>query len=121
VNRFRHPREGRIRKTADFDRVYSQRQRLGDQHLLVFAAPNDVGRSRCGISVSRKHGNAVERTRLKRLLRAAFRLSQHDVPAGLDMILIPRQGSGAGLDDYRRSVVRLSWKLAHRLCLEDAP
>jgi len=115
VKRFRLSSQSRLRKPADFDRVYSLRQRAGDGHLLVFAAPNDGGRTRFGVSVSKKHGGAVKRNRLKRLLREAFRLSQYDLPPGLDLILIPRQQSCAGLDDYRNSLLQLTQKLGRRL------
>lgn len=57
----------------------------------------------------------MKRNRLKRLLREAFRLSQHELPTGLDLILIPRQNAGAGLDDFRRSLVQLARRLAKRL------
>ncbi|HUG94174.1 MAG TPA: ribonuclease P protein component [Planctomycetaceae bacterium] len=113
------PRSRRIRSASDFERVYNQRQRAGDQHLLIFAAANGLDLPRLGLSVSKKHGNAVRRARLKRLLREAFRLSQHDLPRGrgqgLDLILIPRENSGAGRDDYRCSLVRLARRLAQRI------
>ena len=118
--RFGISKEQRLRSPLDFARVYEQQQRAGDNHLLVFAAPNEQGRTRFGLSVSRKHGNAVRRARLKRLLREAVRLGQHDLPQGLDLILIPRQNSGAELDDYRRSLVRNAGRLARRLLPEQA-
>jgi ribonuclease P protein component len=110
-----------LRSTREFQRVYALQRRAGDGHLLVFAALNELGWTRFGLSVSRKHGGAVKRARLKRLLREAFRLSQHDLPPGLDLVLIPRQNSGATLDDYRDSLVRCARKLARRLNSESAP
>lgn len=118
MTEFGLPASSRLRSAQDFAAVYELRQRAGDQHLLVFAAKNALGRTRVGLSVSKKHGNAVRRARIKRLLREAFRLSQHDLPSGLDLILIPRQNSGAGLDDYRESLKRLSRKLAPKLGVE---
>lgn len=112
---FRFRKEQRIRSGSDFDRAYSYKLRAGDQHLLVFCVPNDVANTRIGLSVSKKHGNAVRRSRIKRLLREAFRLSQHQLPYGLDLVLIPRQNSGAALDDYQKSLKYLARKLARRI------
>ena len=95
--------------------MYSLRQRAGDGNVLIFAAANDLGHTRIGLSVSKRHGNAVVRHRIRRLLREAYRLEQHDVPEGLDLILIPRQQSGAGLRDYQASIVRLTRRLAKRI------
>ena len=115
------PRSRRITSSQDFERIYAQRQRAGDEHLLVFAAANGRNFSRLGLSVSKKHGNAVARSRLKRLLREAFRLTQHELPPGLDLVLIPRQDSGGKRDDYRRSLVRLASRIARRIAAPSGP
>jgi ribonuclease P protein component len=112
VKRFGYRPAMRLRLPAEYERVYAAQQKRGDRYLLIFAAANGLDESRCGISVSRRHGKAVQRTRLKRLLREAFRLSQHDLPKGFDFVVIPRHDSGAGLKDYRDSLERLAWKLA---------
>lgn len=117
----RFPKWRHLRRPQDFERVYSLKQRSGDDHLLVFAAVNEEGVTRIGVSVSRKHGNAVRRQRIKRLLREAYRLSQQEIPEGLDLVLIPRQDSGASLDEYRASLVRLSRKLHGRLTRSSPP
>ena len=95
--------------------MYDGQCRAGDGHLLVFARRNGQTETRCGLSVSKKHGNAVRRGRLKRLLREAFRLTRHELRGGLDLILIPRQNSGATLGDYQTSLRRLVYKLERRL------
>lgn len=118
--RFRLTREQRVRSSLDFAAIYDKRQRAGDDHLLVFAAKNGLSHSRLGLSVSKKHGNAIRRAELKRRLREAFRLSQHELPSGLDLILIPRHKSGASVGDYQASVVRLAIKLQKRLLREGA-
>jgi len=110
--------EMRIRRARDFARIYEKRVRAADRYSLIFAAPNDLPYSRFGVSVSRKHGNAVCRNRLKRLLREAFRLEQHVLPQGIDLILIPRQNANATLADFRRSLKHLVPKLARRLADE---
>lgn len=96
--------------------MYAARCRAGDGQLLVYAdVGNEQRGTRFGLSVSRKHGNAVRRGRLKRLLREAFRLQQHDLPAGLDLVLIPRQGGDPTLEDLKRSLLELSKKLAAKV------
>lgn len=102
--RLRFSKRQKLRRPQEFRRVYDRGAKAGDQHLLVFAMPNDLGITRVGLSVSRKHGSAVTRNRIKRLLREAFRLGQHELPAGVDLIVIPRTNSAATLADYRRSL-----------------
>ncbi|MCA9089539.1 MAG: ribonuclease P protein component [Planctomycetaceae bacterium] len=112
--RFTFRPEQRLRRPQDFERVYGRRQRAGDDHLLVFAAANGLPQTRIGFSVSRKHGNSVVRHRLKRMLREAFRHVRHDLPPGYDLIVIPRHGTQASLDDLQASLVRLVRRLARR-------
>ena len=111
------PRHLRVRKGADYKRVYDAKRRAGDGTLLVFGAPNGLvydGRpvTRVGCSVSKKNGNAVARHRIKRLLREAFRTQKADLPAGWDFVLIPRPGSGADFRTYRKSLRKLTNRLA---------
>lgn len=104
-----------LRSEADFERVYARKCKAGDGVLLLFADRNDQGITRIGLSVSKKHGGAVIRNGLKRLLREAFRLSQHDLPAGLDLIAIPLNSEQATLEAYRNSLVKTAQRLAKRL------
>jgi ribonuclease P protein component len=121
VNSLRFPSSHRIRDTREFAAIYAQQCRAGDAHLLIFAAANNLDHARLGVSVSKKHGSAVKRTRLKRLLREAFRLSQPELPPGLDLILIPRQDSKSTLDDYRQSLIKLARRLARQIERKDSP
>ena len=81
--------------------------------LVVYAAPNDVGHARLGLTVSRKVGSAVCRNRWKRLLREAFRLSQQELPA-LDLICIPRPQAQPELTHLCDALPNLAHRLAKR-------
>ena len=79
----------RIRKTAEFRAVYRARNRAADGRLVVYARAAESGATRLGVSVGRRCGDAVQRNRIKRLLREAFRRGREDWPAGYDVVLVP--------------------------------
>ena len=89
---FAFPRQYRIRRGADFQRAYRRRCVVSDDSIVVYGCENSLGNPRLGLSVSRKVGGAVVRNRWKRLLREAFRLSRGELPPGIDLVVIPRQG-----------------------------
>jgi len=109
------PPERRLKKPADFQRVYDRRCSAADGLLVIYCCQNDRPFPRLGLSVSRKVGGAVVRNRWKRLLREAFRLSQYELPAGMDLIVIPRQGSEPELTALQQSLVRLAGRLRGKL------
>ena len=109
------PPSRRLRSSRDFARIYELKQRAGDRFILIFAARNNLGSTRIGLSVSKKHGNSIARHRIRRLIREAYRQVQHQVPEGLDLICIPRAHTGAGLIDFQESFIRLGQRLKHLL------
>ncbi len=108
-------RRQRLRLRRDFERVFRRRVSASDGLLVLYADRNDLPYGRIGIVVSRRLGNAVTRNRIKRLVREAYRLGQHDRPTGLDLICIPRRARGVTLADLSASLSRLTEKLANRL------
>ncbi len=82
------PKE-RIRLQRDFDRIFKKGKKIWvDKYLLIIFAPNDLTYRRVGIIVSSKVGTAVERNRVKRVLRAVFRRNKDLFPENSDIVLI---------------------------------
>lgn len=112
---FRFPKSRRLLKPAEFDRVFHRRRSQSDSLVVVYACENQLPHARLGLVVSRKCGNAVVRNRWKRCLRDAFRLVQHELPAGLDLVVLPRKGADAATPRLRQSLLALAGRLARQL------
>ncbi|MBK7644112.1 MAG: ribonuclease P protein component [Planctomycetes bacterium] len=85
-----YPRHLRLVHKKDFERVYREGLRARGATMLVVGAENGLPHARLGLSVGRTiWKSAVARNRVRRIFRESFRLSQHDLPPGLDLILIP--------------------------------
>ena len=115
------PKTALLRSSTNFERVYALKCKAADGVLLLFLARNDAATTRIGLSVSKKHGGAVVRNRLKRLLREAFRLERASLPGGLDLIAIPLAADRASLAAYRASIAGLVRRLVKRLDLPSRP
>src|SRR5262245_50859524 len=109
------PRKLRLRTQAEFDLVYQAKIFAADDTLVINACPSDLAHPRLGLAVSKKVGNAVTRNRWKRLIREAFRLSQHELPAGIDLVARPQKGAAAELPAIRKSLIALARRIAKRL------
>jgi ribonuclease P protein component len=82
---------GRLSRSAEFERVYRQGRSTANRHLVLYTFPNpSTQQPRLGLSVSRKVGGAVERNRVKRLLREAFARTEGELRPGQDIVLVAR-------------------------------
>ena len=86
--RYRFTKAQRLVSNGQIKAVLSRRCRRSDGLLVVYVASNTCGYARLGISVGRSHGSAVQRNHIKRLLRESFRLSQNNLPAERDYVVL---------------------------------
>jgi ribonuclease P protein component len=119
--RFTFPQRLRMKTPAEFDRAYKRKRSASDGVLVVYACENGLSHPRLGCSVSRKVGKAVVRNRYKRLFREAFRLAQHELPAGVDFVLIPRPGPEPTLEAVKASLLKLARQAAKKLATPASP
>ena len=114
-------RRPRLTRSADFDRVYRRGRSAATRSFVLYAFPSaavdeeDRAESeaevRLGVSVGRKVGGAVDRNRVKRVLREAFWALDEQLPEGHDFVIVARAGAAdmadAGMDGVRDELAEL--------------
>ena len=111
--RWLFPRRHRLTRPDQFNRVYGEGRRTRQGPLVVHALPNDCGHPRLGLSVSKKVGNAVDRNRVKRRLRDAFRHLQTQLPGSYDLVITVQPHDVRSRPDCLQLLQRATEKL-HR-------
>ena len=110
--RKRAPRACRLSRRADISRVFDSGRRVCDERITLLAAASGLPRCRLCVAVTKRHGTAVVRNRLKRVCREAFRLIRHELPGGLDYVILPREGDALTLAGVQESLRALAPRIA---------
>jgi len=88
----------RLHRSAEFLRLQRNGVRFQSSHFVLYAGSLDAdpARSRLGVTVSRRIGNAVARNRVKRRVREFFRKEMRaQLPSGTSLVVIARGGAAA--------------------------
>lgn len=78
----------RLKRKSDFDKLYSKGKKVYSRSLTMLYFPSED--FKIGYSVSKKHGNAVKRNRIKRLLRASAREAFKDLKKNYRIVIMPK-------------------------------
>jgi ribonuclease P protein component len=95
----RSPKRRRLSRSAEFERVYRQGRSKANRYLVLYAFPREEAPAdaddgpRLGLSVSKRVGGAVDRTKVKRVLREAFWAEAERLPPGSDYVVVARPDS----------------------------
>lgn len=93
------PRDARIRRAGDFAALRHASGRLGGRCFSVRYRPNGLDHARLGLAISKRVSKrAVERNRIKRLLRESFRRARAQLPP-VDVVVMAREAA-AGLPGH---------------------
>ncbi|MBR5818292.1 MAG: ribonuclease P protein component [Clostridia bacterium] len=75
---------------TDFRRAYKRGKVYTSPALVSYVTKNRAGICRIGITTSKKIGNAVERNRSRRVIRAAYRAVAPMTGGGWDIVFVAR-------------------------------
>lgn len=89
----RFGRHDRLRKRYEYRQAQLQGRRIHTEHFLIIVQPNASSNTRLGITVTKKVGSAVQRNRIKRIVREVFRRNRALFPTGHDVVLIAKRNA----------------------------
>jgi ribonuclease P protein component len=106
--RFTFPRTQRLRGRERFDLIFKTGKRRTAHPVTIHALRRDDNApARLGISIGTRCGNAVRRNLIKRRLREAYRLMQHEIPPGWDYLVIVKPHEPLPVPGYQARLRQL--------------
>ena len=79
-----------LKDNKAFLRCYKKGRFCADSFVAAYFYPNGSPYNRLGITAGKKQGCAVTRNRIKRIVRAAYRLNEAEFPLGYDIVFVGR-------------------------------
>jgi ribonuclease P protein component len=83
----------KLRKNHEFGLVYNKGKSIATKNLVLYILPNTQNINRLGLSVSKKVGKSVVRSRVTRLIRESYRHHEHTIRTGFDIVILARASS----------------------------
>ncbi len=88
------PHPHRLKKSWEFQRVYKKGKKYWNAYFVIYVCQTQLEQSRLGITVSKKVGKSVQRNRVKRLIREAFRVLSPKLLSQYDIVVVGRTPAG---------------------------
>lgn len=114
-----YPRSLRLLKSRDFHRVFNQTDcKSADRCLVLLAHRNNLAHSRLGMAIAKKKiKSAVQRNRIKRLVRESFREHQASL-LGMDIVVMSQSVVVETSNPVLLNSLRNHWKTLANRCKE---
>jgi len=118
--RYRFRRSQRLKDQLVFERATRKGPRDTRGPLVFHMLPAATPVSRIGIRIGRRVGSAPVRNLIKRRLREAYRLAQHDYPVAFDLVITVRPHAPLILAEYQKLLMSMVLR-AHEKLQERPP
>lgn len=116
----RFARQQRLLSSSDYQYVFAQPSRFSDRHLTLFVRSNARTYARLGLAIPKRQiKRAVQRNRLKRVIRESFRTWQSKL-VGLDIIVMARSGAERLTNLELRNALDKHWHKISLTCAESS-
>ena len=105
-----------LKKNYQFRLVYNKGKSIANRHLVMYVLNTGSNKNHLGISVSKKVGKSVTRSYVTRIIKESYRLYEHNLKLGYDIVIIARiSTSDISFHELQRSFKHLIFK--HSLAL----
>lgn len=103
----------RLKASADITRLFDKGRRVRIREVQILWLPGQADRTRYAVCVGKRNGNAVQRNRMKRVLRELIRSGRDRIPSGIDFAILPRpRPTDAGVSRWSQPFEELWSRLA---------
>ena len=93
----------RLKKNNDFQKLFKKGKKVFSPCITVLYIPS--GRQIMGIALSKKHGKAVKRNRIKRLVRAAYDRQIENLDANYSVVVLPKVQDNYSYKEIEKSLL----------------